>query len=42
MRIAWLAWYICGVCLLFALLASAITYPSHRLPFAARKIHFLS
>jgi hypothetical protein len=26
MRVVWLAWYICGVCLLFSLLASAITY----------------
>jgi len=26
MRVIWLAWYICGVCLLLALLASAITY----------------
>ena len=26
MRVVWLAWYICGVCLLIALLASAITY----------------
>jgi hypothetical protein len=26
MRIVWLAWYICCVCLLLALLASAITY----------------
>jgi hypothetical protein len=26
MRVVWLAWYICGVCFLFALLASAITY----------------
>jgi hypothetical protein len=26
MRVVWLAWYICGVCLLSALLASAITY----------------
>jgi hypothetical protein len=26
MRVVWLAWYICGVCLLFALLASAITF----------------
>src|SRR5690242_11349265 len=26
MRVVWLAWYICGVCLLAALLASAITY----------------
>ena len=26
MRVVWLAWYICGVCLLLALLASAITY----------------
>jgi hypothetical protein len=26
MRVVWLAWFICGVCLLFALLASAITY----------------
>jgi hypothetical protein len=26
MRIFWLAWYICGVCLLLALLASAVTY----------------
>ncbi len=26
MRILWLTWYICGVCLLLALLASAITY----------------
>ncbi len=26
MRVVWLAWYICGVCILFALLASAITY----------------
>jgi hypothetical protein len=25
MRVIWLAWYICGVCLLLALLASAIT-----------------
>ena len=25
MRDVWLAWYICGVCLLLALLASAIT-----------------
>jgi hypothetical protein len=26
MRIDWLAWYICGVCLLLALLASVITF----------------
>jgi len=26
MRAVWLAWYICGVCFLLALLASAITY----------------
>jgi hypothetical protein len=26
MRIVWLAWYTCGVCLLLALSASAITY----------------
>jgi hypothetical protein len=26
MRVLWLAWYICGVCLLLALSASAITY----------------
>jgi len=26
MRVVWLAWYICGACLLLALLASAITY----------------
>ena len=26
MRIVWLAWFICSVCLLLALLASAITY----------------
>ena len=26
MRVVWLAWYICGVCLLVAFLASAITY----------------
>jgi hypothetical protein len=26
MRVVWLAWYICGVCLLLALLASAVTY----------------
>jgi hypothetical protein len=26
MRVVWLAWYICGVCLLLALMASAITY----------------
>ena len=26
MRVVWLAWYICGVCLLLALLAYAITY----------------
>lgn len=26
MRVIWLAWYICGGCLLLALLASAITY----------------
>jgi hypothetical protein len=26
MNVVWLARYICGVCLLFALLASAITY----------------
>ncbi len=26
MRVVWLAWYFCGVCLLLALLASAITY----------------
>ena len=26
MRVAWLAWYICGVCLLLTLVASAITY----------------
>lgn len=26
MRVAWLAWYICGVCLVLALMASAITY----------------
>jgi hypothetical protein len=26
MRIVWLAWYICGVCLLLALLASAVTF----------------
>lgn len=26
MRAIWLGWYLCGVCLLLALLASAITY----------------
>jgi hypothetical protein len=26
MRVAWLAWYICGICLVLALMASAITY----------------
>ena len=26
MRVVWLAWYICGVCLLLALLAAAITF----------------
>jgi hypothetical protein len=26
MRVVWLAWYICGVCLLLALLSSVITY----------------
>jgi hypothetical protein len=26
MRVVWLAWYICGVCFLLTLLASAITY----------------
>jgi hypothetical protein len=26
MRVVWLVWYICGLCLLLALLASAITY----------------
>jgi hypothetical protein len=26
MRVIWLAWYICGVCLVLALLASAITF----------------
>jgi hypothetical protein len=26
MRVVWLAWYLCGVCLLLALLASLITY----------------
>jgi hypothetical protein len=26
MRVIWLAWYICGVCLLLALLVSAITH----------------
>jgi hypothetical protein len=26
MRVIWLAWYNCGVCVLLALLASAITY----------------
>jgi hypothetical protein len=26
MRIVWLAWYICGVCLLLALMVSAISY----------------
>jgi hypothetical protein len=26
MRVIWLAWHICGVCLLLALLSSAITY----------------
>ncbi len=26
MRVVWLAWYICGVCLLLALLLSAVTY----------------
>ena len=26
MRVVWLAWYICSVCLLLALLASAISY----------------
>jgi hypothetical protein len=26
MRTVWLAWYICGVCLLLALLASVITF----------------
>lgn len=26
MRVVWLAWYICGVCLLSALVASAISY----------------
>jgi hypothetical protein len=26
MRVAWLAWYVCGVCLVLALSASAITY----------------
>jgi hypothetical protein len=25
-RVIWLLWYICGVCLLLALMASAITY----------------
>ena len=31
MRVIWLAWYICVVCLLLALLTSAITYhPSIR------------
>jgi hypothetical protein len=31
MRVVWLAWYICGVCLLLALVASAVTYhPSAR------------
>jgi hypothetical protein len=29
MRFLCLAWYICGVCLLLALLASAITYHPH-------------
>ncbi len=29
MRVVWLAWYICGVCLLLTLLASAITYHPH-------------
>jgi hypothetical protein len=26
MRVVWLDWYICGVCLLLALLASAVSY----------------
>jgi hypothetical protein len=26
MRVVWLAWYICGACILLALLASLITY----------------
>jgi hypothetical protein len=26
MRVVWLAWFICSVCLLLALFASAITY----------------
>ncbi len=26
MRVVWLAWYICGACLLLALMASALTY----------------
>jgi hypothetical protein len=26
MRVVWLAWYVCGVCFLLALLASAISY----------------
>ena len=26
MRVIWLAWYICGVCLLLTLLTSAITF----------------
>ncbi len=26
MRVVWLAWFICGACLLLALLASAITF----------------
>ncbi len=26
MRVVWLAWFICGACLLLALLASAISY----------------
>ncbi|OWK43884.1 hypothetical protein [Fimbriiglobus ruber] len=26
MRLVWLAWYVCGLCLLIALLASFVTY----------------
>ena len=26
MRVTWLAWYICGLCMLIALLTSAITF----------------
>jgi hypothetical protein len=26
MRVIWLAWYICGVCLVLALLGSAVSY----------------